>query len=60
MRIRTLVAAIALAAFTVVPLAGPAQATHNCGFDPCPHPSDVVTILCWKAAKLLPPEVCGL
>ena len=56
MKIRTLVTAVALAALTVVPFAGPAQATHNCGFDPCPHPDDVITILCWKpaTAKYLP------
>ena len=42
-----LVSAAALV-MSVFPLAAPAQATHNCGIDLCPHPEDVITILCWK------------
>ena len=56
MRIKTLLVATALAIVSIVPLGAPAQATHNCGFDPCPHPEDVFVILCWKpvTAKYLP------
>ena len=50
-RSAVLVSAAALV-MSVFPLAAPAQATHNCGFDPCPHPEDVVTILCWKFPTL--------
>ena len=46
-RLAVSVSAVAVA-MSVFPLASPAQATHNCGFDPCPHPEDVITILCWK------------
>ena len=32
-------------AMSVFPLATPAQATHNCGFEPCPHPEDVPVVI---------------
>jgi hypothetical protein len=56
MKVKKLVTALALAALTVVPLAGPAQATHSCGWEgPCPHAEDIITILCDQpaAAKYL-------
>jgi hypothetical protein len=48
MRIRAMVVAVVVAIVGMFPLSAPAQATHNCGFDPCPHPEDVLEILCEK------------
>lgn len=47
MRIRALVVATMIGVLGLFPLSIPAQATHNCGFDPCPHPDDVVEYLCY-------------
>jgi hypothetical protein len=49
-KIKAAIAGVALALFMLVPLASPANATHNCGFEPCPHPDDVITLLCQKSA----------
>lgn len=35
MKVRTALIAAVMAVVTVFPFAGPAQATHACGFDPC-------------------------
>lgn len=50
MKIRRFVLALAVGTLGLVPLAGPAQATHNCGFEPCPHPQDIIELLCEKSA----------
>ncbi len=61
MKIRLLLVATAVAVMGLFQYAAPAQATHNCGFDPCPHPGDVVEYLCAKFPvinKYLP-ELCA-
>jgi hypothetical protein len=52
MRIKRFVLAVAVATLGLVPFAGPAQATHNCGFEPCPHPEEIVELLCARFAIL--------
>lgn len=61
MKIRLLLVATALAVMGMVPFATPAQATHNCGFEPCPHPGDVVELLCVKFPVLMKyvPQLCA-
>ena len=60
---RAVSVSIVAVAMSVFPLATPAHATHNCGFEPCPHPEDVgvvVQFLCTKFPVIGKyfPEVC--
>ena len=41
MRIRLIIVATVVAIAGIFPFASPASATHNCGFEPCPHPEDI-------------------
>ena len=45
-KIKTLFVVMIVGFLGLFPLAAPAQATHNCGFEPCPHPDDAVVLLC--------------
>ncbi len=61
MRIKTLMVATMVAFAGLFPLSTPAQATHSCGFEPCPHPDDVVEYLCFKFPVLQKYiDVCNL
>ena len=59
MKIRSLLVALAVAVVGLFPLSSSAYATHNCGFDPCPHPEDVVEILCAKFALMHKLGLCS-
>ena len=56
MKVRSTMIAVSLALMSVFPLAGPAQATHNCGFDPCVgHVEDVCYV---PLVKKYFPQLC--
>jgi hypothetical protein len=48
MKARIAMVSALVATLGLFPLSAPAQATHSCGFEPCPHPQDVVELLCSK------------
>jgi hypothetical protein len=59
MKVRRFLLAVAVATLGLVPLAAPANATHNCGFEPCPHPEDIIELLCTKFVILQKLGLCG-
>ncbi|HWL65721.1 MAG TPA: hypothetical protein VNP73_07090 [Actinomycetota bacterium] len=60
MKTKRLLLVTVLSLMSIIPLGSPAQATHNCGFDPCPHPEDVFYVLCMTSIDdKYAPELCA-